>query len=228
MWALVPIRRLWQAKKRLSGLLSPDQRYRLSRAMLLDVLDALVGTQGIAGVTVVSQDAETLELAQAMGAECLRESELGTQGLNAAVTAAAGVLAQRGIADVMVVHGDLPLLTREDLLTMLRCHARLERPSLTIVTDRQGSGSNCVLASPARGFNYRFGVNSRHAHVEVASEQGRNFEVLQLPGASVDIDTPEDFSLLCELIASRASGHTVGLLRPAGSGRSLHEPPSSG
>lgn len=227
MWALVPIRSLRQGKRRLAGVLSGDQRYRLTLAMYLDVLEVLSSTPGIAGVTVVSDDEEATELAVARGADCLREQDLHATGLNGAVKAAVARLAERGINEVLVVHGDLPLLQREELVAVLQSHAALEQPALTVVTDRQGGGSNCVLASPAAGFDYRYGVNSRQSHVAIAEGQGRTVQVLSLPGASMDIDTPADYSQLRELISAYPRGHTAKLLSTTESARVSPTPPGS-
>ena len=59
-WAVVPVKPLEAAKRRLAGALDPAARRGLSLAMLADVLDALDATAGLDGAAVVSRDADVL------------------------------------------------------------------------------------------------------------------------------------------------------------------------
>ncbi|HLE64546.1 MAG TPA: 2-phospho-L-lactate guanylyltransferase, partial [Candidatus Bathyarchaeia archaeon] len=54
--AVVPVKGLTDAKKRLADYLSPIERKKLVRAMLLDVLNALHESRSFAEVLVVSPD----------------------------------------------------------------------------------------------------------------------------------------------------------------------------
>jgi 2-phospho-L-lactate guanylyltransferase len=163
VWALVPVKRLDDAKRRLASHLRPVERQRLCRAMLEDVLATLSKCERIDGVTVVSDDDEVAALARRYACEHLPERELGVRGLNGVVSAAVSRLAERGVVSVMVVHGDLPMLTPGDVASLLDSHAALQEPSVTIATDRHRSGSNCVLASPAATFEFCFGCRvARH------------------------------------------------------------------
>src|SRR3972149_7271654 len=78
--AVVPVKRLDEAKGRLSVLLTPDERRRLALAMLEDVLRALQAVPRIDLVAVVSPDAGALARASALGAEPLAERPPGRGG----------------------------------------------------------------------------------------------------------------------------------------------------
>ncbi len=54
MWALMPVKKLQGAKKRLSSLLDEPERTALARAMLLDVFTALEGASSLEGIAVVT------------------------------------------------------------------------------------------------------------------------------------------------------------------------------
>lgn len=196
VWALLPIKAVRNAKRRLAPLLSPEQRDRLCRAMAQDVLSVLRGMPEIDGVTLASDDPEVSGLARRFGCDLLMESELGAHGLNAVVAAAAARLARAGIRDLLVLHGDLPLISAAELKTLLATHHALGDRAVTIATDRHGAGTNCLVVSQAESFDYQFGEDSRRRHEQAARDSGRASQVLELPGISLDVDTPEDVAAL--------------------------------
>src|SRR3972149_7052130 len=100
--AVVPVKRLDEAKGRLSVLLTPDERRRLALAMLEDVLRALQAVPRIDLVAVVSPDAGALARASALGAEPLAERPL-VRGVNQALSQAARGLADQGASALVVV-----------------------------------------------------------------------------------------------------------------------------
>jgi len=77
LWAVVPVKERVAAKERLAPILRPEARQALALAMLEDVLAAVTAAPGIAGLLVVTVDAEAGELAARYGA---RVTELGAPG----------------------------------------------------------------------------------------------------------------------------------------------------
>src|SRR5215475_13398719 len=71
--AIVPVKVLAHAKRRLSSVLPDAPRQRLVLAMLQDVLAALVGARSIDWVAVVTADQRVAALAQGHGASVLPE-----------------------------------------------------------------------------------------------------------------------------------------------------------
>jgi 2-phospho-L-lactate guanylyltransferase (CobY/MobA/RfbA family) len=80
---VVPVKRFDQAKQRLSGLLDGAGRAALAAAMLGDVLEQLSRTAGLAGVLVVTSDAEASAIAKGFGAVVLTDP--ADSGVNDAV-----------------------------------------------------------------------------------------------------------------------------------------------
>lgn len=220
VWALVPVKRLDDAKRRLSGHLQPEERRRLCAAMLADVLVTLSRCTDIAGVTVVSDDQGAARLARQFTCEHLPEGELGARGLNDVVGAATSRLAERGITDVMVVHGDLPTMTPADVSSLLDRHATLDKPAVTIAADRHRSGSNCVVASPSSAFGFRFGHASLQRHIDAARERGIACLIADIPGLALDVDTPDDLAVLQKDNGLRRDSQTAHCLRTFGYGES--------
>ena len=93
--AAVPVKDLVNAKQRLVPALSPAERRDLARAMLGDVLEALVAALP-GSVVVITTDAEVQALTRAAGAECWIES--ANRGHTAAVAFAQQQATARGLA----------------------------------------------------------------------------------------------------------------------------------
>ena len=83
VWAVLPVKNTVDAKQRLVSVLSPPERQALFVAMLHDVLAALAGASRLAGVVVLTRDAEAGEIAKSFGAEVVPEP--GNDGHSAAV-----------------------------------------------------------------------------------------------------------------------------------------------
>ena len=62
-WAILPVKEMAGAKQRLAALLSPEERIALMRVMVEDVVAALCGASGLAGIALVTLDPWASELA---------------------------------------------------------------------------------------------------------------------------------------------------------------------
>jgi len=191
VWAVVPVKHLAHAKQRLSPVLSPEQRRRLFRAMLEDVLHTLSCSRCLAGVMLVSGDPAVHVLSQQYGARVLGEDK--PRGHTGAVTVAAEVLAAENVTSMMSVPADLPLVTPEEIDAVVQAHA--PAPSVTVAPARDKLGSNAMLCSPPNVLPFRFGENSFILHLERARELGIAPRVVERPGLGLDIDTPEDLAV---------------------------------
>ena len=80
VWALVPFKGGAGAKRRLEAVLSEEERGGLARAMLRDVLVALAGSPGLAGVLLVSRDADVHAFAAEVGGARVRGFRRGPLG----------------------------------------------------------------------------------------------------------------------------------------------------
>ena len=186
--AVVPVKDLGNAKQRLAGVLDQPERTALFRAMLEDVLEALAGAASLAGIVLVTRDAEAMALARRYGAECLIEPE--NRGHTAAVEFAARMLAARGAEALLQVPGDIPGVTSGEIEAVIAAHT--PAPAVTIAPSRDHRGSNAVLCSPPDVFPFRFGDDSYHPHLAAARAIGIEPTVVERPGIGLDIDTPGD------------------------------------
>jgi 2-phospho-L-lactate guanylyltransferase len=192
LWAIVPVKPLRRGKSRLAGALSEDERTELNRALLQNTLKTFSDLREVEEVLVISRDPQALAIARHHGARTVRED--GQPELNTALkraTVIAQVYATRG---VLILPADLPLVTREDVLTIIERAG--DPPAVVIAPDRHGTGTNALLISPAGLIEYDFGENSFQRHCQRTREAGARLEIVDLPTLGLDLDLPEDLELV--------------------------------
>lgn len=192
MWSIVPFKVLTQGKQRLASMLSTRERGGLSRAMIEDLLTALRQVQQLNGILIVSDDSEAMQLAGQYGVAAIREDHSRGAGLNNAVNCALDRLNSASVDDVMIIHGDLPLVSPADLSGLITQHLQLGRPALTLVPDRWRRGTNCLLSSGGSTVPPCFGKDSLARHQQSAEQQGIPFQIMEVASVMFDIDTPAD------------------------------------
>jgi 2-phospho-L-lactate guanylyltransferase len=191
--AAVPVKDLVNAKQRLVPALSPAERRALARAMLGDVLEAVVAALP-GSVVVVTTDAEVQALARAAGAQCWIES--ANRGHTAAVAFAQEQAAARGATRFLTIPGDVPCVTADEVTTL--CGALDEPTGVAFVPSRSGLGTNAALLAPPGVMPLTFGEPSFANHLAAARAAGLTPRVLELPGIGLDVDAPEDLPVLLE------------------------------
>jgi len=72
---LLPVKDLHHAKKRLAGVLTPEERFALAHAMLADTIRAVQCVRGAEKIFVVTNYTPAMELAEENHWEILREEQ---------------------------------------------------------------------------------------------------------------------------------------------------------
>jgi len=189
--AVVPMKALALAKRRLSATLPERERRQLVRAMLCDVLTALRACAHVERTFVVTSDPEVAALAARHGAGHIPEE--APAGLNRALATAAGYLADIGAGAMLIIPGDVPLVTTAEIAEL----ASLSRPGgMTIVPAHDGDGTNALLLSPPGALAPAFGPGSFRRHVEAGRKAGLAPAVRPLDGLGRDIDAAADLAIL--------------------------------
>ncbi|MGH2530804.1 MAG: 2-phospho-L-lactate guanylyltransferase [Thermomicrobiales bacterium] len=193
--AVVPIRSVTGGKTRLAAAVAPRMREELVRRMLLGVLTAIHESHAISAVAVVSPDREALALAASAGAVPVAQAA-STPGLNAAIDVGRQWAKERGAGAMLVLFGDLPLLTGDDVRNLVRRDA-----PVVLAPDRHGSGTNALLlrlgdAEEGRHFRFHYGHESYAHHIDEAHRLGLEVTTSIAPGTTLDLDTPDDLRLL--------------------------------
>lgn len=191
MWAVVPIKQFSIAKMRLAAILDEAQRVQLARAMFRDVLGALDRCDAVCGIVVVSKEPDARPIAAEFGAHFVVEQG---NDLSLAVSQGGRHVTAAGGSAMLCIHGDVPLVTAGEIGELIA--AQGDRRGLTLVADRDGTGTNGLAVSPIDLMPFSYGRDSFEAHTETARMLGVGIRTLELEGLSLDIDTSEDIRTL--------------------------------
>jgi 2-phospho-L-lactate/phosphoenolpyruvate guanylyltransferase len=207
--AVLPVKRFAEAKQRLSAGVASATRRALAEAMLTDVLVALRRTERLDEVVVVTAEPAAEALALGYGARVVHDSRETGQS-------AAAELGLREVGDaeaVLLVPGDCPALDPAQLDALI---ASIEpAPSVALIPDRHGTGTNGLLLHPPGAIAPAFGPGSRDRHAELAAAAGAALRIEPLPSLVLDVDTPDDLEAMRVALEDTRGGaaHTRGLLR---------------
>lgn len=209
---LVPVKNLCNAKQRLRSALNVSQRSQLAEAMLRDVSAAAAQIPPRIDVAFVTGDERAKHMAAEFGfgviADTRNESE------TTAIEMATRDCEARGYDTTIVVPGDIPMITGEELHRVLDA-APEEGAVFVPAYDRRGS--NCILRRPASIIPLRFGNDSFLPHCEAMRAAGKKLVILEMPGIGLDIDNPEELAML---VARAGDTNSQRLLRAWGFGES--------
>jgi 2-phospho-L-lactate guanylyltransferase len=196
--AILPVKRFELAKTRLAEQLAGPRRRQLAEAMVSDVLDALRSMPGLEAVVVTNEPA-VAELASAAGASVLPDP--AESGQSAAALVGIAHALRDSYERALLVPGDCPALDGATLRVLLDRPAGA--PSVTIVPDRHGSGTNALLLTPPDVIEPGFGPDSFARHRRRAEATGAVWHVERLEPLLFDVDTPEDLAVLRVALAGR-------------------------
>ena len=167
--------------------------------MLEDVLSMMVKIDFFEKIILATNCPHAISIA---GRHGITHFETGPDdGLNQAAGETVNHLLENGIRDMFLIPADIPLITEEEINSVLKAHP--SAPSLTIIPSRDQLGSNCILLSPPSRMALKFGPDSYFRHLEIAQTNGLKINPMVFPGFGLDIDEPKDlFDLL------KAEGYT--------------------
>ncbi|MBI1885009.1 MAG: 2-phospho-L-lactate guanylyltransferase [Chloroflexi bacterium] len=186
--ALVPVKRLAQAKGRLAPLLSQEDRSALALAMLADVVRALGQAERVGEVAVVSADPRVLDEARRLGAVAIEEPT-SVRGVNAALAFAARELTARGTEALLVVPTDVPTIAPSEVDGILKA---LPSPRGIVLVPSVARGTSAIALRPPGAVPFRFGPQSFVAHRREAVAGSVPSRILSIASLATDIDGPQD------------------------------------
>lgn len=192
--AIVPVKTLSEAKRRLAGALAPAVRERLVLTMMADVLATLGAAPSIGQVLVVTPDPRVALYAREAGAIPLVER--AATDLNAAIKDGLAEAARRGATAALVVPADVPLVSVADIERLAAAASARTAPFTLLVPDTGRGGTNTLLVSPPTAIEPRFGADSLARHMVEAQRLGVAHEIIALDGLALDIDEPGDLAAL--------------------------------
>ena len=210
IWAVVPVKRLAAAKRRLSAALG-GAREEFAYLLACRTLDVLQSTGVFAGTLVVTPDPRVAAAARARGALVVDDAD---GSLNDACALGLDAAARHGASLAVLLPSDLATLTAEALSGLVRAHARVQgrqRAAIGLVRCKEGTGTNLVLLAPRASFQPSFGPDSFSRHLHAA---GADAHELCEPAVSFDVDTPADLEALRARVGEQDErGPLASLLR---------------
>jgi 2-phospho-L-lactate guanylyltransferase len=182
-WVVIPAKAPSEAKGRLAGALSVDDRNQLAEGMLRGAIAAASEAVGAGRVAIVGSAPADID-----GAILVIPEPSG--GLNAALNRARQVLNEKGATRIVSLAADLPQVTAEDVLAL----AVLPDICAGIAPDRHGTGTNALsLPLPAAGqFTYHYGPGSCERHLAEAARIGLTMRRIERSALARDVDEPAD------------------------------------
>ena len=112
------------------------------------------------------------------------------------------------------MHGDLPLISAEQIQHLLDAHHASRKPAISISPDSAMQGTNCMLCSPPDVIDFHYGEGSLQKHSLTAENRNVAVNVVPQPGLACDIDNPADLN---ELLASKQTlKHSFRYLQDSG------------
>jgi 2-phospho-L-lactate/phosphoenolpyruvate guanylyltransferase len=175
--AILPLKLGADRKSRLAPILSPEERRRLSDRMAEHVIAELCAVGAIEEIVMLSPRPTP-------DGKVRHVLDQG-RGLNAELDEVAVAIPRR----LLVIHGDLPLVSAQDITALLDVAVA---SGCAIAPDRHGQGTNALaLKSWPDGFGFAFGTHSFARHQQ---RLGDNLAIVHRAGLACDIDTPDDLA----------------------------------
>jgi 2-phospho-L-lactate guanylyltransferase len=191
---LLPVKDLRDAKKRLAGLLNPEQRFALANAMLADAVHALQRVRLAHTIFVVTNYAPVIRTALENGWEVIREYQQISESIS--VDAASRHCASLGVTSLLRLPLDVPLVQASDVDELLAIEC--EAPAVILVPSRDGTGTNAILRAQPDLFPSHFGTGSFTKHTAEAELAGAKLIVRRNPRLEMDVDDEADLRALLQ------------------------------
>jgi 2-phospho-L-lactate guanylyltransferase len=192
---LLPIKDLRNAKQRLAGVLTAEERAGLAQAMLEDTIRAVRGVTRAERIFVISNYEPAFEIAEENGWEILREEQQTSE--SDSVDAASKICAERGVTGLLRLPLDIPLVQASDIDELLATEC--EPPGMVIVPSRDGTGTNAILRTPPTLFPSHFGPGSFVKHLREAELAGARVIPHRNAQIEMDVDDEADLRALVRL-----------------------------
>jgi 2-phospho-L-lactate/phosphoenolpyruvate guanylyltransferase len=189
---LLPVKDLRNAKQRLAAVLTLEERFALAQTMLEDTIRAVSRVQRAEKIFVITNYEPAIEVARKYGWEVLRETLQISE--SASVDFASSLCAERGVAELLRLPLDLPLIQPGDIDDLLATECTA--PAAVIVPSRDGTGTNAILRTPPALFPSHFGPNSFAKHRGEAERAGANIIVRRNERLEMDVDDEADLRAL--------------------------------
>lgn len=208
--AIVPVKTLADAKRRLARHLTLQERRLLVLAMLEDVLNAIESSNAFQEIIVVSPDKTVIAAATKHGSKSLLQTG---PGLNTGVLQATNQAINAGATVTTNILADIPLIQPQDFDEILRIGSDAPRVILSPSFD---GGTNIMLRSPPNIIDHMYGRWSFTRHLRFAQKKQVSTYAVSNARSSFDIDTIDDLTNILRLdpVGGTRTGNQVRAFQP--------------
>ena len=188
--AIVPVKTFSKAKTRLN--LSDQDKTKLCKIMLEEVLKTISDSKLFDKIVVVSKDESALRISKKF--EAIQIIDKDESGVNNAVSLADEYLYKEGFDGSIVFPQDIPFMSIDDI----QCLLDLKKSSkfIGIVPSRRFDGTNALVRFPLKVIETHYDEDSYKIHLQVAKSVSSSSFLMLIQGIMLDIDVPEDYELL--------------------------------
>src|SRR5580704_6908469 len=207
---LLPVKDLRNAKQRLVGILSVEERFALAHSMLADTVRAMSGVHRADKIFVVTNYDPAMRAARENGWHILAEERQISESVS--VDDASHRIESLGFTAVLRIPLDLPLIQSRDIDDLLAID--FAAPAVVIVPSRDGTGTNAILRTPPALFPSHFGSGSFAKHCAEADSAHAQIHHRRNPRVEMDVDDESDLHALLQ--HDLAGTHTGVFLNDSG------------
>ena len=190
IYAVVPVKNLATSKRRLTSVLAPENRKRLTLVMLEDVLNAIRAST-VQSTVVVGSDPIVREIAANAGVSYKEEHR---RGLNRAIACSIDWCLKRVADAVLVLPADIPLISSVDINRIIEMAGNTE-PTV-VLSPSDNDGTNALFMKPPNLIPVSYGPRSFKRHIKQSRTKGAHIKVYYSPSVALDIDTQKDLQKL--------------------------------
>ncbi|NNC91794.1 MAG: 2-phospho-L-lactate guanylyltransferase [Acidimicrobiia bacterium] len=181
----IPVKPFGVAKNRLRPALDAPRRSHLGKTIAART--AMEAQATGARVAIVTGDAGVADWAKDLDFDVVREAPEYGSGLNGAAASAVAAAGRNG-SEWLVLHADLPLISRVDIEAAISRH----RPGCYVIAPSYDGGTGLLMGSGVFPFSY--GPGSFHRHLRATNGAA---DVVVRAGLALDLDTPRDLTAAC-------------------------------
>ncbi len=199
--AVVPVREFATGKMRLRGRLSDEERSTLAKALLKRVVRALESSRIAKIIVVASNPSEAQSILSNISKLTVIAERSHHGGVNDSMRTGIKRASNFGGNELLLLPADLPFITSskvDEAIELLQKFELLLNPSV------KKDGTNLLAMSSSLHFDLHFDDDSFAKHSREALEAHLNFQILDWPEFSNDLDDREDLQRVMTLCKSES------------------------
>ena len=190
--AIIPVKTFSKAKTRIG--LSSQQKEKLCKLMLEEILHTLSISPQIEKIIIVTKEEKALEIGKKFNIFSIIDNE--EKSVNSAVALADKYLLENDFDASIVFPQDIPYIKTQDIDFIL--NYKIPPNFAIVVPSRRFDGTNALVRMPVDLMETHYDEDSYKIHMNTAKEHTRNVALVFSKRIMWDVDNIEDLKFLLE------------------------------